>query len=87
MSLRWSLSKDSQFKLHFLPGDDREIEDCAKAFTSPLFEELLINNTKLRDNSTRTKYMAMPLWLEIKWQIYESEDTYGMRLLVYLHPL
>ena len=28
---------------------DREIEDCAKVFTLPLFEGWSINNTKLRD--------------------------------------
>ena len=61
--------------------DYGKIEDRTKVSTSPLFEGLLINNTKLRDILTRIKCMAMLLWLEIKWQIYESEDTYDMRLL------
>ena len=35
--------------------DNGEIEDRVKVFTSPLFEGLLINNTKLRDILTRDK--------------------------------
>ena len=46
---------------------------------------LLINNTKLRDILTRIKCMAIPIWLGIKWQNYESKDTYGTRLLVNFH--
>ena len=58
MGLRWPLSRGSQFKLHFHLGR-REIEDCVKVSTSPLFEELLINNTKLRDILTRIKCMEI----------------------------
>ena len=38
-----------------------KIEDRTKVSTSPLFEGLLINNTELRDNLTRTKYMTIPI--------------------------
>ena len=63
--------------------DDGEIEDRVKVSTSPFFEGLLINNIKLQDILMRAKCMAIQIWLEIKWQIYESRDTYGTRFLVY----
>ena len=66
--------------------DDGETEDRVKVSTSPLFEGLLINNTKLRDILTRIKCMTIPTQIKIKWQIYESKDMYGMRLLVYFRP-
>ena len=44
----------------FIWGDG-EIEDRVKVSTSPLFEGSSIDNNELRDNSTRTKCMAMLL--------------------------
>ena len=52
MSLRWPLSRGSQFKLHFHLGW-REIEDRASVSTSPLFRELLINNIESRNISNK----------------------------------
>ena len=81
MSLRWPYLEAVNLNFTFT-WDDGEIEDRTKVSTSSLFEELLVNNTKLRDILTRTKCMVIQIWLEIKWQIYESRDTYGTRLLV-----
>ena len=80
MGLKWPLSRGSQFKCHFYLGDGKT-EDCAKVFTSPLFEGSSINGNEIRDNLSRTKCMAMQTWLEIKRQIYESRSTHGTRLL------
>ena len=66
--------------------DDGETKDRAQVSTSPLFEGLLINNTKLRDILTGIKCMAIQIWLPIKQQIYESEDKHDTRLLVYFCP-
>ena len=60
MGLRWPLLRGSQFKLHFYLGW-QETEDHAKAYMSPLFERLLINNTELRDILSRTRCMVMPI--------------------------
>ena len=60
MGLRWPLSRGSQFKFHFTRGDG-ETEDRAKVSTSPLFEGLLINNTKLQDILARTRCMTIQI--------------------------
>ena len=54
MGLRWPLSSGSQFKLYFY-WDDGETEDRAKVFTSPLFEGLLIKNTKIMGHFNENK--------------------------------
>ena len=60
MGLSWPLSRGSQFKLHF-NWDGRKTEDFSKVSTPPLFERLLINNTKLRDILARTRCMAIQM--------------------------
>ena len=88
MSLRWPLSRDGNLSFIFTWGDGK-IEDRAKVSMlplfegsmSPLFEGSSINNNELRDNSTRTKCMAMQTWFEIKRQDYELRDIYGTGLL------
>ena len=81
MSLRWPLSRDSQFSVSFLTWDDGKTEDHAKVSTPPIFKGSSINNDELRDNLIRTKCMAMQTWLETKRQDYESRDIYGTELL------
>ena len=54
MNLKWPLSRGSQIKRHFTWGGG-ETEDRASVSTSPLFKELLINNTEQQDISTNNK--------------------------------
>ena len=70
MSLRWPYLEAVNLSSIFT-WDDGEIEDRVKVSTSPFFERSSINNNELRDNSTRTKCVAMPLWLGLKWRIYD----------------
>ena len=53
--------------------DDGETEDRAKVPTSPFFERLLINNSELRDISTRIICMVIPTRLKIIRQIERSK--------------
>ena len=86
MGLRRSLSRGSRFKLHFYLGDG-ETDDRTKVSTSPLSKGLLINNTELQDILMRTKCMAIQIWLEIKWQVYESRDYVWHEIISILSPL
>ena len=86
MNLKWPLSRGSQFKLHFFTWGDGETEDRTKVSTSPLLEGSSIDNNELRDNTTRTKCMAIQTWLETIWQIRKSKYMYDTKLLVYFYP-
>ena len=67
MSLRWPLSRGSQFKFHFYLGW-RENRGSHQSFHVTSFEGSLINNTKLWDNLTGTKGMAIPIGPKGLWQ-------------------
>ena len=70
MSLRWPLSRGSQFKLYFYLGW-RENWGSRQHFHVTSFEGLLINNTKLRDILARTRCMAIqmkPKELQQNWK-------------------
>ena len=56
--LKVTLSRGSQFKRHFYLGW-RENRGSRQSFYVTSFEGSVINNNELRDNSIRTKCMAM----------------------------
>ena len=78
MGLRWPLSRGSQFKFHFYLGW-LENRGSRQGFHSPLFEGSLINNDELRDNSIRTKCMAIQVWLK-NYDKLGNQNTYVPKL-------
>ena len=72
MSLRWPLSRDSQFKFHFYLRW-RKNRGSRQSSTSPLFEGPLINNTELWDNLIKIKCMAIPIGPKGLWQNGKSK--------------